>query len=139
MTSPGGGTVGNAAGAVRSGIAGKCLDVNASATANGTRVQLWSCNNSGAQQWTSSSDGTLKALGKCLDATAGGLDNGTKVQLFQCNNTGAQVWQPFRGGYLNLQSGRCLDDPAASAADGTQFQLYDCNSTSAQLWSKAGA
>ncbi|MCP2245896.1 RICIN domain-containing protein, partial [Lentzea aerocolonigenes] len=28
------------------GIGGKCLDVT------GTRVQLWSCNGSGAQRWT---------------------------------------------------------------------------------------
>ena len=31
-------------GEVRSGIAGKCLDVSAAATANGTAVQIWSCN-----------------------------------------------------------------------------------------------
>ena len=31
---------------------GKCLDVTGQGTADGTKVQLWTCNGSGAQQWT---------------------------------------------------------------------------------------
>jgi hypothetical protein len=126
-------------GAVRSGIAGKCLDVNASATANGTHIQLWDCNGSGAQSWTANPDGSLRALGKCLDATAGGTGNGTKTQLYDCNGTGAQVWNAYNGGYRNPQSGRCLDDPSSSTTNGTQLQLWDCNGTNAQKWSAPGA
>jgi hypothetical protein len=29
-----------------------CLDVNANATANGTKVQLWTCNGGANQKWT---------------------------------------------------------------------------------------
>ncbi|WP_328536565.1 ricin-type beta-trefoil lectin domain protein [Streptomyces sp. NBC_00344] len=121
-------------GAVRSGIAGKCLDVNAGSSANGTPVQIWGCNNSDAQWWTARTDGTLRAVGKCLDATGLGTANGTKVELWDCNGGANQVWQAYNGGYRNPVSGRCLDDPAGSTADGTQLQLYDCNGTGAQKW-----
>ena len=127
-----------ATGPVRSGIAGKCLDVNGSGTANGTSVQLWDCNGTGAQSWSSAADGTLRALGKCLDATAGGTANGTKTQLYDCNGTGAQVWNAYNGGYRNPASGRCLDDPSSSTNNGTQLQLWDCNGTGAQHWSAPG-
>ncbi len=121
-------------GAVRSGIAGKCLDDAFSSTANGNPVQLWGCDGTDAQWWTLHTDGTLRTLGKCMDAAAAGTANGTKIQLYDCNGTAAQVWQPYNGGYRNPHSGRCLDVPAATSADGTQLQLYDCNGTTAQKW-----
>jgi hypothetical protein len=126
-------------GPVRSGIAGKCLDVNGGSNVNGTAVQLWDCNNTTAQVWQANSNGTLSALGKCLDATGLGTADGTKVELWDCNGGANQQWQPYSGGYLNPVSGRCLDDPSASTADGTQLQLYDCNGTAAQTWSLPGA
>ncbi|GAB3954554.1 hypothetical protein GCM10027614_61840 [Micromonospora vulcania] len=49
------------------GLAGKCLDVAAASSADGTAVQLYDCNGTAAQQWTIGSDGTVRALGKCLD------------------------------------------------------------------------
>jgi hypothetical protein len=122
------------AGVVYSGIAGKCLDDDHAGTADGTHVQLWSCNGTGAQWWTATSASTLKIFGKCLDVSGGGTADGTPVQLWTCNGTGAQVWQPYNGGYRNPQSGRCLDDPGSSTADGTQLQVWDCNGTGAQQW-----
>ncbi|WP_020646677.1 lectin [Amycolatopsis balhimycina] len=124
-------------GALSSGIAGKCADVAQSGTANGTHVQLYTCNNSGAQKWFSGPDGTFQAQGGCLDVSNSGTANGTKVQLWQCNGSGAQKWQPGTAGALvNPQSGRCLDDPNSTSADGTQLQLYDCNQSAAQSWTR---
>ena len=134
----GGGATAGATGAISSGIAGKCMDVNGSNTTNGTAVQLYDCNGTNAQNWTQYSDNTLHALGKCLDATSGGTTNGTKLQLWDCNGTGSQVWQPHNGGYQNPQSGRCIDDPNSSTANFTQLQLWDCNGTNAQIWSLPG-
>ena len=50
---------------------GKCLDVSGGGTADGTKIQLWTCNGSGAQNWTPQSDGTLRnpQSGKCLDVS----------------------------------------------------------------------
>ncbi|MFJ6701204.1 MULTISPECIES: ricin-type beta-trefoil lectin domain protein [unclassified Streptomyces] len=119
---------------VRSGVPGKCLDVNAGSSVDGTAVQLWSCNNTVAQNWTAVPDGTLAALGKCLDATGGGTANGTRIELWGCNGGANQQWQPYNGGYRNPVSGRCLDDPAGSTTDGTQLVLWDCNGGANQKW-----
>lgn len=127
--------------AVPSGIPGKCLDVQSSATADGTHVQLYGCNGTNAQKWTYApgAGGTLRALGKCLDVNSGGTANFTKVQLWQCNGSGAQRWTTGpNSSLINPQSGRCLDDPGSSTADGTQLQIYDCNGTGAQQWTLTG-
>ncbi|HEV2633886.1 MAG TPA: RICIN domain-containing protein [Actinocrinis sp.] len=126
-------------GAVRSGISGKCLDVNGGSTTDGAAVQIWGCNNTTAQSWTATSGGTLTALGKCLDATANGTANGTKVELWDCNGGSNQQWQVYNGGYRNPVSGRCLDDPAGSTTNGTQLELWDCNGGANQTWSQPGA
>ncbi|MDG9706570.1 carbohydrate-binding protein, partial [Streptomyces sp. DH37] len=59
FSTSGGGT---RSGEVR-GVNGKCLDVDGSQTADGTKVLLWACNGTSAQRWTVSADGTVKALG----------------------------------------------------------------------------
>ncbi|MER6069572.1 ricin-type beta-trefoil lectin domain protein [Streptomyces sp. NPDC001817] len=121
-------------GQVRSGVAGKCLDVNGGNSANGTATEIWSCNGSDAQLWSARSDGTLRALGKCLDATGGGTANGTKIEIWDCNGGSNQQWKAYNGGYRNPVSGRCLDDPRASATDGTQLILWDCHGGANQQW-----
>ena len=126
-------------GAVTSGIAGKCLDLNGGNTTNGTAVQLWDCDNAGAQNWTASPDGALQNSGKCLDATGQGTGNGTLLDIWDCNGGSNQVWEPYDGGYVNPASGRCLDDPNSSTANGTQLELWDCNGGSNQNWSLPGA
>ncbi len=115
---------------------GLCLDVRSSGTANGTPVQVYTCNGTGAQQWTYVEAGsTLHALNKCLDISGGGTANGTKVQLWDCNNTGSQVFiHQSNNSYYNPQSNRCLDDPNGSSTPGTQVQIWDCNGSGAQQW-----
>ncbi|MFI9565892.1 ricin-type beta-trefoil lectin domain protein [Streptomyces rishiriensis] len=121
-------------GQVRSGIAGKCLDVNGGNSGNGTAADISSCDGSAAQQWSAHSDGTLRALGKCLDANGQGTANGTRIQIWDCHGGANQQWQSYNGGYRNPVSGRCLDDPGASATDGTQLVLWDCNGAPNQQW-----
>jgi chitinase len=127
----GGGTT--AAGRI-TGYGGKCVDVAAASSANGAKVQLYTCNGTNAQTWTTSSS-TLQAMGKCLDVSAAGTANGTKVQLYTCNGTGAQAWQHTASGQLvNPAAGRCLDATGPSSADGTQLQIWDCTGGSNQKW-----
>jgi lysophospholipase L1-like esterase len=126
--------------AVRSGLAGKCVDVSNAGTADGTAVQLWSCDGSRAQSWAypPGAGGTLRALGKCLDVSNGGTADRTEVQLWTCNGSGAQRWVTgANSSLLNPQSGRCLDDPGSSATDGTRLQIFTCNGTAAQRWTPA--
>ncbi|WP_434587370.1 PQQ-dependent sugar dehydrogenase [Streptomyces sp. A5-4] len=117
------------------GLGGKCVDVANSASADGTQIQLWTCNQSAAQKWTIGTDDTLRALGKCMDISGGGTADGTKIQLYSCNNTGAQKWVPQTNGTLkNPQSGKCLDAAGASSADGTKLNLWTCNTAANQKW-----
>jgi hypothetical protein len=116
------------------GYQGLCLDVRAANSADGTPVQVYSCNGTNAQQWTVGANGTVQALGKCLDVTAAGTANGTPVQLYTCNGTGAQAWQPQSNGELiNTNSGKCLDDTGFGGS-GTQVQIWDCGDGSNQQW-----
>ncbi|MFC4017350.1 glycosyl hydrolase family 18 protein [Micromonospora sp. GCM10011542] len=117
------------------GLAGKCVDVAAASSANGTAVQLFSCNGTNAQNWTVAGDGTLRALGKCADITSGSTANGAKVQLWDCNGTGAQVWQAQSNGTLrNPQANKCLDVTDNNSADGTRLQIWDCFGGANQRW-----
>ncbi|MDI6098802.1 ricin-type beta-trefoil lectin domain protein [Actinoplanes sp. NEAU-A12] len=131
-------TISGGVGPIR-GIGGKCVDVDNAGTANGTKIQLWTCNGSSAQQW-SRVGATLQALGKCLDVAGSGTANGTKVQLWTCNGSGAQVWQPQpNGSVLNPQSGKVLDAAAAATADGTQIHIWAYAGGANQHWVLSGA
>ncbi|GAA2010931.1 hypothetical protein GCM10009839_01120 [Catenulispora yoronensis] len=131
----GGGTSGGGrTGPVTSGMAGKCLDDFAGSSANGTKADLYSCNGTGAQQWTVASNGTLQINGKCLDITGAATGNGALVELWDCNGGGNQQWTARSGALVNPVSGRCLDDPGFSTTDGTQLDLWDCNGGVNQKW-----
>ena len=112
-----------------------CVDDRSSLTANSNPIQIYTCNNTGAQQWTVESNGTLQVLGGCMDVTQSGTANGTLVQYYQCNNTGAQQWtaQP-NGELVNPESGKCLDDPGSSTTLSTQLDISTCTGGSNQIW-----
>ena len=117
------------------GYDGMCLDVAGGNAADGTAADLYTCNGTSAQQWTTDPAGTLQAMSKCLDVAGGGTANGTPVDLYTCNGTGAQVWQPQSGGALyNPQSGKCLDDTNVSTTPGTALQIWSCTGGANQQW-----
>ncbi|MGX1025697.1 lectin [Streptomyces sp. SAI-097] len=117
------------------GVNGKCLDVDNSQTADGTEVQVWICNGTGAQRWTLPGDGTVRALGKCLDVSGGGSTDGTRIQLWTCNGSGAQTWAPQADGTVrNPQSGKCLDASGGTWNDGTPVHLWTCHTGPNQKW-----
>jgi beta-glucosidase len=112
------------------GLGGKCIDVAAANTANGTTIQLYDCNGTNAQTWTQASDGTLRALGKCM--TAQGATDGAKVQLYDCNGGAGQKWTATNGTLVN--QGLCLDATGQSSANGTPMQLWACSGAANQKW-----
>ena len=104
------------------GFAGQCMDVASANPANGTQVQLYTCNGTNAQTWTIADDSTIRALGKCLDV--GGTS--IPVRIWDCNGTGAQVWQLTATGQLaNPQSGQCLS--ATGSANSTPLYIAPCD------------
>jgi Ricin-type beta-trefoil lectin domain/Glycosyl hydrolases family 16 len=140
-TTGGGGGNGTWTGQI-TGYDGLCLDDRAASTALYNPVQLYTCNNTNAQDWTVVQSGnTIQVFGMCLDVDAAGTTDGTRVDLYTCNGTGAQVWEPQSDGQLlNPESGKCLDDPEWGGS-GTQLQIDDCTANdSAQVWTlPAGA
>ncbi|SEG56021.1 Concanavalin A-like lectin/glucanases superfamily protein [Actinacidiphila yanglinensis] len=129
------GSTGTPTGPIVSGAgSNKCLDDDNGSSANGTAVQIWDCNGTGAQNWTVGSDSTVRINGKCLDATGAGTANGTLTELWDCNGGGNQQWLPQIGTLYNPASGRCLDDPASNTTNGTQLELWDCNGGANQQW-----
>ncbi|MEV4758839.1 ricin-type beta-trefoil lectin domain protein [Micromonospora sp. NPDC049559] len=128
-----GGAAADTVGAI-TGYGGKCVDIAAASSANGTQVQLYGCNGSTAQQWTVGDDGTIRGLGKCLDVAAAGTANGTKVQIYDCNGTAAQRWTYAGGALTNVNSGKCLDATGPSSADGTPLQIWTCTGAANQTW-----
>jgi hypothetical protein len=115
-------------------MAGKCLDDYNASTTNGTKVDIWDCNNSGAQNWTID-NGTLRIQGACLDIIgSGSTASGTLVDMWGCNGGSNQQWSAQNGELVNPASGKCLDDPALSTTNGTQLEIWDCNGGPNQLW-----
>lgn len=130
----------SATGPIPSGVSGKCVDDSGGSTVNGTHVQVWDCNGTAAQSWTTEADGTLRLDGKCMDVSGGSTDNGALVQLWDCTGGANQVWRPGPNGSLvNPVSGRCLDDPNGSTTNGTQLQIWDCTGGTNQRWTLPGA
>ena len=115
--------------------AGTCVDVNGGSAANGTHVQMYSCNGSAAQRWTMAANGTIQINGKCMDIVGASTANGALIDEFTCNGGGNQQWIAVNGTLINPVSGKCLDDPGFNAANGTQLDLWTCNGGSNQQWS----
>ncbi|MGX6602398.1 PQQ-dependent sugar dehydrogenase [Micromonosporaceae bacterium Da 78-11] len=118
------------------GFAGKCLDVNGGGSADGTKIQLWTCNATNGQNWAVSGQVWRNPnSGKCLDVAGGGTVNGTKVQLYTCNGSAAQNWVAQADGTVkNPQSNRCLDVSEVKSTDGQQIHIWDCLGAANQKW-----
>jgi hypothetical protein len=113
----------------------KCVDDNGGSSANGTKIQMWDCNNgTTTQNWTIETDGTIRINGSCLDITGAGTANGTLTELWTCNGGANQQWLAVNGMLINPVSGRCLDDPGFTTTNGTQLEIWDCNGGSNQQW-----
>ena len=73
---------------------GKCMDINGGGTADGTTVDLYDCNNTGAQVFIPESNGSLynPQSGKCLDDTNWSTTPGTQLQIWDCTGNANQQW-----------------------------------------------
>jgi len=135
-TSSGGG--GGATGPIVAGDnSSVCVDDNNGSTANGNKVQMWTCDGyAPAQNWTLNSNGSISINGtsSCMDITGANYNNSTPIQLYSCWGGANQQWQAENGQLVNPASGKCLDDPNSNTANGTQLILYACNGGSNQQW-----
>lgn len=133
-------------------IANKKLvtDVTGASMANGTRVQLYSSNNTNAQKYRFESigNGTYKIVnvnsGKVLDVSSGSTANGAALQQYTSNNTVAQQWTVRNYGsgkivLVSVNANKAVDIPGGNAVQQAQLQLYSPNGTVAQQWLVAKA
>ncbi|WP_406078412.1 ricin-type beta-trefoil lectin domain protein [Micromonospora sp. NBC_00858] len=117
------------------GLAGKCLDVAAASSADGTAVQLYDCNGSAAQQWTLGTDGTVRALGKCLDVRDNATADGSRVQIWTCTAAANQRWTATAARDLvSVSANKCLDVVGNTSANATPTQVWSCTGGANQKW-----
>ena len=117
---------------------GKCLDLYAFNTANGSPVVIWDCDGKQNQLWTMQSDGSIHSAvntNKCLDLPNANTANGTLLQIWDCNGTGAQKWSYENNNEFTGYYGKCLDLPSGNTTNGTRLQYYDCFDNANQTWS----
>lgn len=118
-----------------SGLAGKCVDVAAANSANGTAVQLYDCNGTDAQRWSNPGDGTLRALGKCLDVVDRSTASGAAVQLWDCTGGANQQWVVTAAhDIVNPAADKCLDVRDNNSANSTRLQIWTCTGGANQKW-----
>jgi serine protease len=115
---------------------GKCLDDSGASTANGNKIDIFSCNSSAAQKWTLNSNKTLVVLDKCL-ADKHYTGTGTKLVLWNCVGNKNEQWRHRSNGeYVLATNGLCLTDPSGSSTNGTQVQIRACKDNQDQRWSE---
>ncbi|WP_435800251.1 RICIN domain-containing protein [Streptomyces misionensis] len=126
---------------------GKCVDASGGATGNGTAVQQYACNGTGAQTWQFTPTdsgyyriGVASAPDQVWDETDVSTADGALTQLWLYGGGANQQWLPVAEAsgtyhFVNRNSGKCLDVPSASTADSVQLQQYTCNGTAAQSFS----
>ena len=128
---------------------GKCLDVRGgpTATADGARIEQWSCSGQANQAWTLKDVGGQRYQfiathsGKCMEVANGATANGAAIQQATCNTMPAQLWTVApqgTGAYriVSVAANRCLDvtgGPGATA-DGVFTELWDCTGQANQAW-----
>ncbi|MFD7877470.1 ricin-type beta-trefoil lectin domain protein, partial [Streptomyces sp. NPDC059766] len=117
------------------GATDKCLEAQGGKTADGTPVQIYTCNSTAAQKWQISDDALVNVnSGKCLDIKGNGTVNGTALQLLACNNqSAAQKWVYNTHATTRLYNpgtGNCVD--LATYDNGRDGRMWDCKGTDPQ-------
>jgi hypothetical protein len=75
-------------------IQGKCLDVPGYGTANGTKIDLWSCVGQTNQQWRVLANGALvnPESGRCLGDPGSSATPGTRLDIWDCAYSINELW-----------------------------------------------
>ena len=130
-------------GPVRLDLGGKCLNDVGNKSANGTQLDIWTCNGSTAQKWTYGHDQSLRIHGKCLTAPAKG---NRKVLLEPCTGAASRQWMLVYPRSVNAKASTiplalvnpaskwCMADPGSSTTNGTRVVAASCNGYKAQAW-----
>ncbi len=124
---------------------GKCLDVLASGTANGTNLQQYTCNGTGAQAFDLLVESGYYHVvnansGKAMEVAGNGTADGTNIDQWTvaaADNQRFSFVDKGNGEYnlVEKASGKCVDVVGQYTTDGANVQLWTCNGQTNQLWS----
>lgn len=132
---------------IRSGVDfNKCLDV--SSTADGSNLQIYTCNYSPGQKWLIDGIPTSmptsmnqqirfsKDTDKCVDIHAASTTNGTNIQLYHCHTSNNSQFFIFDSNRLRMQAApeKCVGPDPSSSLDAINVQLWDCTTNNLQQW-----
>ena len=126
-------------GTVLAGASGyPCLDDHGSGRTAGNPIDIWACNSTPAQSWSTpapGSTGEMHVMNGCATVN-GSTASGTKVVWDTCTGSGQQewTWRTSGSSLYNAWSGKCIDNAGDSAANGNPVQIWTCNNTQAQTW-----
>jgi streptogrisin C len=133
LTTSGGGSGGTSS--ILSNWNNKCIDVPNSNFSDGVPLQMYGCNNTGAQKWTFTGGALQTSNGKCMDVAWGSTANGAVIQIVGCSGNPAQQFVLSAAGDLvNPQANKCVDIKDWNSGDGAALQLWDCAGTANQKW-----
>ena len=126
---------------------GKAIDVAGGSTANGTRLQQYTRNNTSSQRFrfVATSSGYYRIVPKTnsrqgWDIKGGSTSNGAKAQVWSYGGSTSQQFkiQRMAGGGYRLTprhvTNRCLDVPGSSKNNSVQLQIWTCNSATNQTF-----
>jgi beta-glucosidase-like glycosyl hydrolase len=124
-----------------------CIDARSEGLPDSTKIQLYNCNGSFRQQWSTSylsKDQTLRLdndTNMCLDISGYGTQDRSRIWLYGCH-TGDKdpthqnqefVWDTTTGTIKSTLSGKCLDAPNSPLV-GATIVIMTCSNTNTQKW-----
>ncbi|GLB36919.1 putative G-X-X-X-Q-X-W domain-containing protein [Lyophyllum shimeji] len=108
----------------------KCLDVSGGVYADGTPVQIYDCNGTGAQKWIFRNGRTsvqVAGTNFCLDAGSS-PGNGIGMKIWTCyRGLAAQEWIYFNNKFRLARSTQCLDLTDGNLSNGNPVQTWHCS------------
>jgi predicted alpha-1,6-mannanase (GH76 family) len=115
-----------------------CADDYGSGRTAGNKLDVWACNSTPAQSWSTPAEGTtgeLHVMGGCATVN-GATANGTKVVWDTCTGSPQQEWTWRTSGstLYNAWSGKCMDNTGNSTTNGNPIQIWACINDNAQIW-----
>ncbi|KAF4579418.1 hypothetical protein EYR36_001229 [Pleurotus pulmonarius] len=121
------------------GNGSKCMDVRGNTLVNGTPVQIYDCNGTGAQKWIVQKGQTkvrLAGTNFCLDAGSK-PGNSIRMKIWTCyDNLPAQEWYYTGDNRIALfNKGLCLDLTDGRLNNANQLQTWKCTDFNTnQVW-----